>query len=665
TAAPLTPAPLTKSPPTASPPTTAPPTPAPPTAAPSTTAPPTNAPSTTAPSTTAPPTKAPSTFAPSTFAPSTTAPPSAAPATVAASSTAPVTEAPKAEAPTPAPTPAPTTLSETQQKQLERASDVAVGAGVFTGSGIGPKLVVLKSFGCEVDDVDLDEATKLDWEFHPTQLAFGSDGRKFMTAAIVMNPVLFLIFWLFLTAVATSFYTSRKLMSWNKALGLARSPGMMALPFMFLIQGTSLISARIAFRPKDLWLTVLGWGIMAFCVISPCLLYLFLRRVPSRSLPIPDPILFPDHPAIRRLLENSDEPPKKPLAGIKRKLYRFAFGDIVWVSRGSDPYFAEKYGMLFEGYRPGCSFYMAIDVGGMILLSVLSAWRPSSKTECNVRNVVFCLLFFTLMLLTCVLRPFNSVFDNLISFFLTSGMFIAILLMTMSIWMDDGSSDSLSAVAGWLLILTAFVVFGKALWDLFLYLLDIYMERRLTARTLANENTNAYGLELENSDENAVGMTTFEPLPGDYFREEEVLSSVPSRRCSMADIVAPGPFVDLEEMRTPTSCVWSDHRRGSVGPNAQRCFLTAVPSEGRLSPLATSPPAAVASPPLHTSRPRRNSRATTPTTSRRNSLTPRYLLSSPRPVDDEVFTLPLAPLVIFNRQAVTPTTKSPRDAAWV
>ncbi|KAJ9469599.1 hypothetical protein DIPPA_02155 [Diplonema papillatum] len=678
TSAPLTSAPPTTAPQTSAPFTSAPLTSAPPTTAPQTDAPLTSAPPTIAPQTSAPLTSAPGTPAPQTSAPQTSAPPTDAPLTHALLTSAPFTRSPPSNAPSTkmsaplttlsppthapqkeAPTPAPTTLSETQAKQLDKVSDAAAGAGIATGSSVGLKLVVLKNFGCQVEDVDLEEAVQLDWEFHPTKLAFGTDRRKFMTAAILMNPALVVVFWVLLAVISASFYFTRQNITWSRATSMARSPGLIALPFMFLIQGTSLVSARLAFQPKGLWLSILGWGIMAFCTLSPGMLFLFLRRVPACSLPIPDPILFPNHPTVRLLLEYSGlHLPKKPLTGVKRKLYQFAFGDIVWVSRAGHKFFAEKYGTLYEGYRPGCSFYMSVEVTGMIMLSLLSAWQPGSKTECNVRNLVICLLFVALTLLVCVLRPFNSVLDNLVSLFLTAGMCVAVVLMTVSIWHQGEVSGSMSGVAGWLLILTAFVVFIKALWDLCVYAVDIYMERRHTARNLANENTGVLE-SLGYGNEEPVVMKTFieyneievDAQP-EYYREDEVLSEVASRRYSQVH----DPADTFDELLTPSSCLVPSQRRGST-----RGFLAPVPSEGSSSSCQN---ACNPSPPTR-------GKAMTPTgqggcRSIVSPRSPRFLSTSPRALaQDDVLVLPLVPM---ERQVITPTLKQapPRDLfRWV
>ncbi|KAJ9463828.1 hypothetical protein DIPPA_25139 [Diplonema papillatum] len=390
--------------------------------------------------------------------------------------------------PTSAPV-APGVLPPPAKEKLEKTTDVA-SAVALGGRGAGPAamLVLIKDFGCSVDDVDLQEAEQLDWEFHPTGTEISSGRRRYMLGAIVMNPVVLLCFLVLVQSIAGGIrlvYGVR----WEEAQGTAKLPGFLYLPFLFLLQGTSLVSARLAFYPGDdhPLITVFAALVLLVCLCSPAIIHHFvLRRISSGDARcLKDPKLHPEDFVDGAAKTNCLIVAGAPfyLRGPRRRwLYRFVFGDFVWASSGAEDNFVEKYGVIFEGLKYERTWFPVVEMSSMISLSLLSAWRGSSALSCNVRNFIVCALFFGLLVTTVVAPPFLAPFDNLTSALVTGSLLAALILMTVGIWANIEPASAVFGAASYLLIVSAVVVLCKAVWDLSLQIFDIFIGRKTGAR---------------------------------------------------------------------------------------------------------------------------------------------------------------------------------------
>eukprot|EP01064_Diplonema_japonicum_P036969 TRINITY_DN851_c1_g1_i4.p1 TRINITY_DN851_c1_g1~~TRINITY_DN851_c1_g1_i4.p1 ORF type:complete len:571 (+),score=123.71 TRINITY_DN851_c1_g1_i4:1623-3335(+) len=416
-----------------------------------------------------------------------------APVTGAADTSAPDTDA----AVTPAP-PSGKALTGSAKDKVNGATSVSSGTALLSGAGAGAiaRVAVLKDLGCEVEDVDIDEDETLDWEFHPTGLGVGNSPRKYLFGAVVMNPVLILGILTLLAGLAACLKFCKGLPTWGAALGAVKAPGLIFIPFLFLVQGTSLISARVAFFPGNGLGTFevgLAWVVLIICITSPGVLYAgVLRRVHTEACMIPDARLHPDDPLVKRLCATSGAPKVNAYTGVTAVLYKLAFGDRIWVSSDAGSFFADMYGGAFDSFKPGAVvWFPCLEIMVMVILSMLAAWRPTKGMACDTRNIFICCLFAGFFFTIVIKRPYLSVFDNFVAVLLSFCMFLSVLLMTTGLWMHLDSESFPFLSSAYILLSTAYVVFFKAVWDMVFYFIDIYIGRRQSARTLARESANS------------------------------------------------------------------------------------------------------------------------------------------------------------------------------
>ena len=363
-------------------------------------------------------------------------------------------------------------MSVKSKKSLKSTTDVAAAAALGTANG--GKLAVLKNFGCVVDDVDLGD-DPLDWEFHPTQAAFGSTRGKYFFAALVLNPLLVIGFGLIACAVA---YVMKLFMgsSTSRAFGDARAPGVVYLLHIFLLQGTSLVAAQVCFAPgkHSVGVVVLSWFVLIGCVASPAVVYFgVLRRVPVHSELVGDPAIYGDG------LGEETKPGKRANA----RWYKFLFGTAIWVSK--EGYFAEQYGVVFENLRADCLWYVTAESGVILSLSLLSAIKPSSLTTCDLRNFTIAAILVAFFLACLLKRPYIAPVDNCIAIMLSFLMAAAVVAMSLAIALEVSKSSGLYTIAKWCLLLSAMLMIAKVVWDIAQYIADVVVSRRSTARELA------------------------------------------------------------------------------------------------------------------------------------------------------------------------------------
>eukprot|EP01063_Lacrimia_lanifica_P010271 TRINITY_DN1699_c0_g1_i2.p1 TRINITY_DN1699_c0_g1~~TRINITY_DN1699_c0_g1_i2.p1 ORF type:complete len:786 (+),score=107.48 TRINITY_DN1699_c0_g1_i2:291-2360(+) len=492
--APPTPVPVTAAPPSPAPPTAAPPTPMPRTSAPRTAAPQTLTP--TALPSPAPETPAPSTAHPATAVPGTPNPPTSAPPTPAATR---VWEASPTEPPTPTPQRVKLGLSEEDKDMLRNTAIPAATASVISGvgSGMAPgaagKLALIRNFGCEVDDVDLGFDEPLDFEFHPTGVALGRGRARYLVGAVVMNLTLLIAFLGLCVggAVLLATVTDR---TFEQSLAVLKSPGLLLVPYMFLLPGTCLASARLLFSPHVIGTpyAVLGGIVLVFVCASPVLLYTcIIRHVSAEAHIVADPRLFLASEIV------SDELRSGVLSGWKRMVYAFMFGDYIWVSYGGS-YFCDTTGLVFDSYKEGRAWVLLAEIGLNILLSFMSAWKPADSTQCHVRNGIISVAFLAFFGAVAWMKPFLAALDNAVATALAGMTAFALVAITIGIAGELGSDGVVFGISAWCLLLSALLVMAKGLYDLIVYAVDVFLERRQgardEARVKARESIPEYGL---------------------------------------------------------------------------------------------------------------------------------------------------------------------------
>ena len=341
-------------------------------------------------------------------------------------------------------------------------------------AGNAGKLTVLNSFGCEMDDVDVGDE-KLDWEFHPLVFPMGTSRGKYKVAAMVMNPLL--VICVGLIALAVSGATQMTLgYKTERSLGLARFPGVLYVPYLFLLQGTSLVSTQVVFDASrhSGGVVVFAAVVLAACLASPAALYFFvLRKVTLNAELFPDPAIYGN--------PGTDE--KGPRAN--SLLYKFAFGRDIWVSR--DSYFSERYGICFENLRPGCLWYIVAELLCVLLLSLLSGWKPTTKTACSTRNFSIAAMLTAFFLAAAIKRPFIAPMDNFVAIVMSCAMALAVIGMSIAIHAEMPKESHLYSVCLMFLLAAALLIMLKCIWDFVLYAMDVCIARRSGARDLARE----------------------------------------------------------------------------------------------------------------------------------------------------------------------------------
>ena len=354
---------------------------------------------------------------------------------------------------------------------------------------------VLSAVDCKNEEVDLDES-KLDPEFHPIRAGIGNGKQKYFVGAVVYNTLIILGFAVFQFICVLILQCTNK-MSYKEGRAMMKAPGLCVIPFLCLLQGTSLSASNMAIYPENIGMRFLGIIVaIVYVVLTPAgIFYFILRKKKFKATTIPDP----------RLEEKAGD---SALMGWKRKLYIFCFGTRIWISKvenapmeidafddelgpskASSAYagwFVERFGPIFETYKDGKQYWALTEIFCILSLSLIAAWHPRSDASCHTRNVLISLLFFLLLVFVSYQRPFMSALDNLVGILMAFLMFGGILCM--SIGFAANKDPSLYEAAGRLLNGALMLLICKAVYDLFLYAYDIYVGRRKKVRDNVREH---------------------------------------------------------------------------------------------------------------------------------------------------------------------------------
>ncbi|KAJ9467648.1 hypothetical protein DIPPA_07936 [Diplonema papillatum] len=304
--------------------------------------------------------------------------------------------------------------------------------------------------------------------------------------AAIMNPLIFGVLVLIINGLALAWRVVHEV-PWLEALGSVQSPGVLFIPYLFLLQGTSLVAARLFFLPNTSSLaTVLGAVVLAACVASQVLIYYYIvRQVPFAVKYVPDPRVGTDCCESADWIMTGQQPDGvKQLSGWRKRVYVFVFGDSVAVSIDESSFFAERWSHVCDPYRPKCAVFVCLEGGQMIAISLLSVWQPSSHGECCVRNFSLCLMLLAFAAILLYVRPFKATMDNVLSCLVAVMMSASMTIMAIGTAADAESDSGFFSSAGYLLLATAAIAFAKGVWDVGLYVFDLYIERRSLVRSL-------------------------------------------------------------------------------------------------------------------------------------------------------------------------------------
>eukprot|EP01065_Artemidia_motanka_P004274 TRINITY_DN12046_c0_g1_i1.p1 TRINITY_DN12046_c0_g1~~TRINITY_DN12046_c0_g1_i1.p1 ORF type:complete len:1230 (+),score=202.88 TRINITY_DN12046_c0_g1_i1:43-3732(+) len=380
-----------------------------------------------------------------------------------------------------------------QGPTFDGAAGVSVAAAVVgrVGAGTGAgRVAVIARVSCKpMEDFDVEGAEPLDWEFHPTGVPIGSHGARYLVGAVVLNPLL--VF----GCVLVLLLASRTQQFWcepdkDKAMANLRAPGLVYLPAMLLLQGTSLAAARVLSNTKS---SVPGDAVAlcavvaASCCAFPVVLWQQLLRAQKFiGIRVPDPRLSREGQALALAFSPPDKIPKV-LSGWRRSAYEFAFGTETWVSADVQrPLWVDHWGVVFEPFREGHQAFALAEICVMLALSALSAWQTDSPGQCDVRNFLLLLVLLVYLAAMVWRRPYASRLDNILGVLMALLLTVAVLLNAIGVLLRSGSgATGMFRAAGVLLYAETVVVACKALWDVVIYGLDMSLGRRRGAQLAA------------------------------------------------------------------------------------------------------------------------------------------------------------------------------------
>ena len=342
----------------------------------------------------------------------------------------------------------------------------------------------LMNVECKVDDVDLDHAEPLDWEFHPLLFGIGTHNHKYFLGAVVSNIGILLVFLLVnycMALVQTSCFG----ISWGTALFYVRAPGLLYLPLIWLLMGTSMAASGMAFFPSraPAAVAVLGWIVLIGCASLPLVMWRMLLR-PARfhATNVPDPRVNEDAAQICGKYTGDDEMQKKVLTGWQRHAYIMVFGRELWVRKdGADENYVAKWGLFFETYRGNYHWFSLVEMVQIMFLAFSSAWKPTTFEMCVTRNVMITIGLAAFFFAIAYLRPYNSTFDYIVACLMSGMMFVAVALMSIALIMKGEPKDTvstISGIAGFLLLVSAMLLAFKGAYDIILYVVDLWIGRR-------------------------------------------------------------------------------------------------------------------------------------------------------------------------------------------
>eukprot|EP01063_Lacrimia_lanifica_P010931 TRINITY_DN17695_c0_g1_i1.p1 TRINITY_DN17695_c0_g1~~TRINITY_DN17695_c0_g1_i1.p1 ORF type:complete len:490 (+),score=65.29 TRINITY_DN17695_c0_g1_i1:111-1472(+) len=238
----------------------------------------------------------------------------------------------------------------------------------------------------------------------------------------------------------------------REAMAPVRAPGILVVPYLFLLPGTGLSCALLLAAPADTVDSaahyIAGVFALLFCLASPYVLYLCI-------------------PSPRNATRSAACTPDRALVGMvgwRRRAYLLVFGDTVWVSSDAHRAFVERYGMVFDALRPAFRHFILGEIAYVLVISALSAWRPALGTPCNIRNGLLCLASGVLLAMH-VLGPYISPVENVLAASIAAATFAAVLTMTLSIASEEPDSRW-AFIAQCSLEFAGYAAITKAAWDL-------------------------------------------------------------------------------------------------------------------------------------------------------------------------------------------------------
>eukprot|EP01062_Namystynia_karyoxenos_P007476 TRINITY_DN1262_c0_g1_i1.p2 TRINITY_DN1262_c0_g1~~TRINITY_DN1262_c0_g1_i1.p2 ORF type:complete len:556 (+),score=121.50 TRINITY_DN1262_c0_g1_i1:2057-3724(+) len=309
---------------------------------------------------------------------------------------------------------------------------------------------------------------RIDVEFHPIGAPIGIHHQRYFVGAIVWNTitVVLVLLLLYLSAItqAQSSDDGGICPPNSQHQGLFRFPSFAFVPYQFLVQGSCLAAAHCAFFPARGSSGAQTLGVITLSVHAsiPFIIWWRVLRDANFHAGALRDVWFAEHCA--------------GWTPWRCRIYEFFYGCLVWTS--THGHFVERFGMIFEGYSPGLTFWILPEVGHLIIMSLFASWRPGDRVTCSVRNfmVAGVLLLYTAALL--VVRPYMSkavlVLQSAIS------LLTALAVLGIATGIAVGAAAPMTIGVAFLLIAAMFQFFGLAC-DVGAYMFDLCVGRRKKA----------------------------------------------------------------------------------------------------------------------------------------------------------------------------------------
>ena len=410
---PKTDVPKTDVPMTNVPDTDVPKTDVPDTEVPKTDVPKTSVPDTDIPATNSPPTDAP-TSAPTDVPP--TPPPTPVPGVFTITKAPPqATPLPPTVAPTPAPTAAPTSAPtevpgtptpQTEEPALQalmtispevrvdttppavRAVGETIGGAAIVGLSAGAALGgqrLLMALGTECGKEDDRSHDQLPFNLHPTRLSIGDTDLSFHVGAIIGNIfVITLGFTLVHLVVCTLLkrLPCLPLRNTMEVQGFLRFPAVTMFLFFFLLQGTSLAAARLAFSGGSY--ALLGAGTFLMCLGFMGAVYWILQSVHKQALYYQDETVTP--------------------------CQSYFVGEGEWLSLSNN--FIDRFGVMFRRFAPHATKFVLYDMSLSVGMSLASAVKAKTMKECGHKRMAMAVMTVLYCVLLVFVKPFAHKRNN-------------------------------------------------------------------------------------------------------------------------------------------------------------------------------------------------------------------------------------------------------------
>ena len=432
------------------------------------TAQPTTTPRTLAPDTTAVPTAEPTAAAtspPATSTPVTNSPRTSTPPVKVTSVPEPVTEVPT-QAPTQEPTEEPLAAVAVVRKDstspgIQSAADAAVPAVAVLGATAalsGQRLALMLGTGCGTGDDS--SSDQLPFNLHPTRLSIGDTSLAFHVGCVIGNLFIIVAGFTLLHLVFLYCMTLCGLVKGDnmEIQGFVKFPAVTMFLFLFLLQGTSLGAARLAFSGGP-W-TAVGGGTFVLCLMFIVYVYLVLRDVHKKAVYRDDSTTS------------------------TRAAYFIGKGE--WLST-TDSYI-DRFGVMFRRYLPHASKFVMWDMSLSIGISLASAVKANTMVECGHKRVAMGSMTLSYMLLLMYVRPFAHGRNNHSEIFGQLLQTVGLGIIAIAFYSEDRSHWGFEV--GMYLILAAMVfLVMKTLGDFiaFMYVLKTKRRPRLYAEVYQNE----------------------------------------------------------------------------------------------------------------------------------------------------------------------------------